>query len=133
MTRRFPLWRDRKGVSAVEFALLAPALIAFIIGISQLGILFFANAGLKSAMGEAARLATLFPRPSDSRLSARFTEARFGLNPAYLSTPTIAHGRLSGRDYIDIRVTYDVPIDFLFFRVPPVRLTESRRVFVHPA
>ena len=38
----------------------------------------------------------------------------------------------NGRDYADIEMRYSVPLDFIFFRTPPVTLTETRRVFTQP-
>lgn len=125
--------RNERGAAAIEFALLAPVLFLIIIGVLQLGILFFANAGLKSAVGEAARFATLYPRPADGQITDVFNDRRFGLDTAHLATPTVTHGTADGRDYIDIRVSYNVPIDFLFFQTPPVTLVENRRVFIHPS
>ncbi len=124
------LARSEAGLSAVEFATLAPVLIGFILLIAQLGILFFANAGLKSAVGEGARLATVYPRPSSQQIIARITDQRFGLDPAYLTTPTVTPGVLSGQEYLDIQVSHQV--HFMFFSTQPLTLVERRRAFVHP-
>ena len=128
--RKAGLWRDRRGAGAVEFALLAPALLLFIIGIAQLGILFFANAGLKNAVGEGARYATLFPKPDNSLIVNRITATRFGLNPAFLTNPTVTDCTVNGRACVDIQMTYAAPLDFVFFKTPPLTLAERRRVFV---
>ncbi len=121
---------NRRGAAALEFAFAAPILLTFIIGIAQLGILFFANSGLKSAVGEGARYATIYPRPSDEQIIARINDRRFGLDPTYLSAPTITSCVSNGRNCIDIQVSYSAPVDFLFFQTPPLTLTERRRVFV---
>jgi Flp pilus assembly protein TadG len=126
------LRRDARGAAAIEFALVAPALILFIIGIAQIGILFMANAGLTHAVAEGARLATIFPRPTDAEIRAQIADSRFGLNPANLSTPTITHGTQDGASYADISASYTVPIDFIFFTLPPLTLTETRRAYVQP-
>ena len=127
-----PLVRDRRGASAVEFALAVPVLLIFIIGIVQLGILFFANAGLRSSVAEGARYATIYPRPTDDQIKARAMQQRFGMDPAYLTGPTIVHGTSDGVSYVDIKMDYSVPIDFLFYRPPPVTLSVTRRAFTHP-
>jgi Flp pilus assembly protein TadG len=44
-------WRDRRGASAVEFALVAPLLISLLLGIVQYGSLFL----LQTRMNDAAR------------------------------------------------------------------------------
>jgi Flp pilus assembly protein TadG len=131
------LRRDESGTSAVEFALIAPLLFGFLIGIAQLGILFLANTGLKSAVGEGARLATIFPRPTNAAIIARITDRHFGLEPQYITNPTITEPTAAqvaannGRAYLDISMSYAVPLDFIFFTTPPVTLVERRRVFVH--
>lgn len=124
--------RNRKATSVVEFALLAPALFTIIIGIAQLGILFLANAGLKSAVGEGARYATIFPRPTTDQIVERITDRRYGLEAANIAGPTVTSGVANKRDYLDIQMRYEVPLDFIFFSTPPVTLVENRRVFVHP-
>ena len=131
---RFParLRRDRRGVAAMEFALISPALILMIIGIGQLGVLFMANAGLRNAVAEGARYATIWPRPSDDAIRTRITSSKFGLQTAHLSTPSVTHGVSSGANYVDITVTYAVPLDFVFFTAPTVTLSETRRAFVQP-
>lgn len=123
---------DKRGIGAVEFALAAPMLLAFIVGIAQLGMLFFANAGLKSAVAEGARYATIYPRPNNARIIQRITDQRFGLDPAYITNPTVTSAKVGTRDYITISMSYDVPLDFIFYRTDPIKLVETRRVFVYP-
>lgn len=127
------LLRNERGMGAVEFALAVPVLFAFIVGVAQLGMLFFANSGLKAAVGEGARLATLHPRPSADRIRQRITDQRFGLDPAFITAPTVsAPAKMGTRDYITISMSYSVPLDFIFYRTDPITLTETRRVFVYP-
>lgn len=127
------LRRSEAGAAAVEFALLAPALILMIIGIAQLGILFMSNAGLRNALAEGARYATIYPRPTDAQIQQRITDRRFGLKPANVTTYPIVHGTSNGANYADIKLSYSVPLNFIFFNLPPVTLTETRRAFIQPA
>lgn len=132
MTRRLlSFWRDESGAPALEFALIAPALVMIVVGIAQLGVLFMANAGLRNAVAEGARLATIHPRPNDATIQARIAASEFGLNPANLTTPTITPGTSDNANYLDISATYSVQLDFLFYTPDPITLTETRRVFVH--
>ena len=126
------LWRGDRGLSAVEFALIAPAFCTFIIAIAQFGILFFANSGLKSAVAEGARYATIYPKPTNAQILARITSRKFGMDSANITAPTITSGTANGRPYIDIAMSYKVTMDFIFFEWPEITLTESRRVFVYP-
>jgi Flp pilus assembly protein TadG len=133
MMRFSGLKRDERGAGVVEFALIAPLFCAFIIAIGQLGLLFFANAGLTNALAEGARLATLFPRPSDAAIASRISQKRFGLDPALLTGPTINHFTpANGATYAEITMTYSAPVNFLFLNLGPVRLTQTRRVYTQP-
>lgn len=123
------LIRDIRAASAVEFGLAAPILLSFIIGLIQLGVMFGANAGLKHAVDEGARYSTIYPRPTDSQISARVTDKKFMLDPAYIVGPTITHGTDNGAAYADISMSYTVPLNFVFFTVAPVTLTQSRRAY----
>jgi Flp pilus assembly protein TadG len=127
------LFHDRKGVSATEFALIAPVLFGFMIALFQVGMLFYANAGLNNALADGARLASLFPRPTNAQIAARIADRRFGLEPQFLSDPTFVTGRDNGADFTEITLRYSVPLDFVFFQWGPITLTETRRVYTHPA
>lgn len=127
-----PLRRDRRGATAVEFALIAPVLIGFLFGVAQLGILFFANAGLQNALAEGARLATIFPRPSEATVSAKITQQRFGLDPARLTNPTFQYGVVNGMSYADISLSYTMPLDIWMLKTSPITLTQRRRVYIQP-
>ena len=121
---------DRKGGAAAEFALVSPVLLGALIGLAQLGILFFANAGLTNAVAEGARYATIYPRPSNTQIQAKISAQRFGLNPTYLTTPTITPGTSSGANYLEISMSYNVPLNFVIVRGPTVTLTKTRRAYV---
>jgi Flp pilus assembly protein TadG len=129
MNGRHSIVRDRRGVSALEFALAAPILILFLIGIAQLGILFAANAGLQHAVDEGARYATVYPYPSDTGVIAVINQKKFFLDAANISGPTLTHGVSNGVSYVDIAMSYDVPLNFAFFTAPPIRLNHTRRAY----
>ncbi len=127
------LRKDEAGMGAVEFALVAPALIGFIVGIGQLGILFFANADLNNAVAAGARIAVVFPKPSDDTIKAQMTASSKQLKASRLGAPTVVHGTdSSGREYADLSMTYSVPLDFVLFKTPAVTLRSDRRVFLQP-
>ena len=75
------LRRDEKGASALEFALAAPAMMMFIVGVGQLGMLCMADAGLSTAVAEGARAAAVYRTPAledealDAIIVARIDEA----------------------------------------------------------
>lgn len=122
------LARDERGANVVEFAIALPVLVVFIYGIFTIGMLFQANAGMQHALGEGARLATIYPTPTDTELQKRIAVKKFGLNGGTLSTPSITTDAVNG--YKTISLTYSRPTDFLLFDGPTVSLTRSKRVYL---
>lgn len=67
--------RDRGGASALEFAIIAPALILLLFGIMQLGLAMNRGASVQWATDQAARQVMLDPGMTESQLRA-LVEAR---------------------------------------------------------
>lgn len=133
MIRTARLRKDRRGVGAIEFALVLPLLILMIVGIAQMGILYFSHAGLRNLVAEGARFASIAPRPTDAAIKARINRGGFGLIPDQLGQPTITYGITNGANYADIQVNYTVRLNFIFWQPDPFPIQESRRVFIYPA
>jgi hypothetical protein len=134
MTVRKGLRRDARGAGLVEFALVAPVLLLFLVGVAQLGLLFFANADMRNAVAAGARLASIYPRPEDQRVIDAVSAGIVDLDSRHLTGPVIEHGTdENGHAFALISMSYSVPLDFVFFKTAPVRLSESRRVFTQPA
>ncbi len=134
--RLLRLKRNERGAGVVEFALIAPAFFTFIIAIANLGILFFAHSGLKSAVAEGARYASIYPRPTNAQIIDRITERRFGMNPTDITPPTVVDCTSGGRPCVDIEMGYKVRMNFIFFQAfewSTFDFKERRRVFVYPA
>lgn len=120
----------RRGSIAVEFALTVPIMLALVFGIMQAGVLFFANAGLKNGVGEAARLSTLWPPRTDAQITAELRDKTFGIDKTKLPAPVITRGTSQGVPYAEISATYTVPIDLYVIALPSVTLQEKRRVYI---
>lgn len=135
MTRMLRRLRsDRKGASALEFALVLPVLILFIMGIAQMGMLYFSHAGLRNLVAEGARLAAIAPRPTDAAIKARLNQGGFGLKRAKLKAPVVTYGEeADGTDWAQISMSYSVDVDLIFYKIGPFDIEESRRVFIYPA
>ena len=128
------LRRDERGMGAAEFALIAPVFLSMLFGITQLGVLYFANADLKNAVAAGARQASIYPRPSTSAISAKVTEKIVKLDKSKVTGPNITYGTDgNGFDWAQIQASYKVPLNFIFFTVSPVTITETRRVYIQPA
>ena len=131
--------RENKGIGAVEFALVAPVLIGFVIGISQMGRLFFANADMKNAVAHGARAASLWPVPTDDAAIKAVVMDRIartgGAGKAKVDVVRDQDG--IGNDSIEITMRYQVPLDFIFFDVPagfevPIGGNYQGKAFVPP-
>ncbi|MGN6156421.1 MAG: TadE/TadG family type IV pilus assembly protein [Sphingomicrobium sp.] len=138
MIRRLRNFRDDSGSAAMEFALAVPVLIMMIWGIFQIAMVLQADAGVQQALGEGARLATIYDtdtnsRPSDSDISSAIVSAKFGVGNGTWHTPVIDDSNEAADGYIDISVQYDVPTDFLLFQGPDVTLSHSKRVYTQTA
>ncbi|HYE27406.1 MAG TPA: TadE/TadG family type IV pilus assembly protein [Allosphingosinicella sp.] len=134
MSRFGRIRRDQKGVGAAEFALVAPVLISFVVGVSQLGRLFFANADMHNAIAAGARVASVWPVPDDATILAAVNNRLVRTNARTRATPSVVHGTdANGNAYVEISMTYSVPLEFIFFETPPVTLRDTRRVFTQVA
>jgi Flp pilus assembly protein TadG len=125
------LSRDNKGIGAVEFALVAPVLIAFIVGVSQLGRMFYANADMKNAIAHGARVASVYSETeiSDATIIAAVNNRLMREGANTKATTTVFRGTENGNPFVELRVTYSVPLEFIFFNTPPVTLKDTRKVF----
>lgn len=125
--RRFStLIRDSSGASAIEFSIAAPILVMLIWGIFQFGLVFEAAAGMDNALARGARLATIYPTPSDTTIQTEITSGKFGVSNGTWSTPTITTDNTAKTK--TITVTYSQPLNFLFFNGPTVTFTRSKVV-----
>ncbi|MBB4370093.1 Flp pilus assembly protein TadG [Bradyrhizobium sp. cir1] len=75
------LWRDKRGASALEFALTAPVFFLFIFGIIEFGLLFWTQLGIQHGSEMAARCATVNSTlcPSSSAITSYAAQQAYGL------------------------------------------------------
>jgi Flp pilus assembly protein TadG len=143
MTMIQRLLRDDSGAAMVETAFALPVLLTMIWGIFQFGVAMHAHAGMQNALGEGARLATLCrnptvatgcSRPSNDEIIARMSNTRFGTGYGTFGTPTVTAGTAPSAsqpaDHIILGVTFNMPMNFLFFPGPTVTFTQTKRVYV---
>lgn len=128
MTRMIQLLGDRRGSAAIEFVVAIPILVLMMWGIFQVGILYQANAGMQHALGEGARLATVWPTRTDAEIQSKITSAKFGLANGTWGTPQITTDTTAKTKTIS--VTYSQPTDFLFFQGPTVTLSATKVVYL---
>ena len=130
MMLRRKIRADQQGAAVIEVAIALPVLILLIYGIFLVGQLFQASAGMQHALGEAARLATIYPTPTDADLQAKMTAKKFGTKGGTLGALIITDGGTPAVPYKDLSLTYTQPTDFLFFNGPNVSLTRTKRVYL---
>ena len=123
------LARDCRGATILEFALIAPVLLAMLLGIALLGIVFYAEAGLRSTVEDAARYATIWPRPSQAQIAARMTSKQFGMDPANIVAPTITFNTTTTPYYVTITMGYNLTINYVLGS-QTIALSETRRAYV---
>ena len=95
----FHFGRDTRGVAAVEFALVAPALLLTIMGIFDLGYNIYANTMVQGAIQQAARDSTI--EGADARLAqidTTVTDAVRGVVP----NATIVFSRRAYANFTDV-------------------------------
>jgi Flp pilus assembly pilin Flp len=136
MTARFSLrrlLRDERGATIVEFAFAFPALVVLIYCVAQLGMIYRAMSGIQHALGEGARVATVWKKPavSETEIRTEMNEAVFGIGPGTFTIPTPSGGVTSaGTPYLDLTVTYTQPTSLLLFPGPTVNVTRTKRVYI---
>lgn len=97
ITRLASIWRDQAGVSAIEFAMLSPALITLLIGTLDIGQMAYGKSVLNGAVQKAARdsaLETADTGAADTMVS--------GLVGPILPGARVSSQRVSYYDYTDI-------------------------------
>lgn len=77
------LWRDKRGASALEFALTAPVFILFLFGVIELGLVLWTQMGMQHGAQMAARCATvdstLCPTSNPGAITSYAAQQTFGL------------------------------------------------------
>lgn len=130
MTMMRKLCVDQRGASAVEMALSLPILLTFIYGMMQVGMIMAADAGMQHALGEGARMATLYPTPTDAAIKTKISTKVFGnfIGNFVVSDPVTTSAGTT--KYKLLQVDYTVTPNYLFFTGAPISLTRTKRVYL---
>jgi hypothetical protein len=124
---------DERGAAVIEMAFALPVLIVLMWIIVQLGLVFRAMSGINHGLGEGARLATLYPQPTDEAIKSKISDAVYGIGPGSFNIDPPAAGVNLGANYLDLKVTYSQKTDLLIFPGPTISVTRSKRVWVAQA
>lgn len=124
------LGRDDRGAAMIETAFALPVVIIMVWVVLQLGLVFRAMSGIQHALGEGARLATLYPKPTTDAIKDRIDAAVYGIGPGTFDEPTLVPGEEDGSPYIDLTVSYTQETDLLLLPGPTITVSRSKRVWV---
>jgi len=124
------LRRDEHGAAVIETAFALPALIIMVWAVVQLGLVFRAMSGIQHALGEGARLATLYPQPSDDAIHDKIEDVVYGIGPGTFTIEEPVPGTENGSAYLDLEVSYTQQTDMLFLPGPTITVSRSKRVWV---
>ena len=129
MRRR--LVRNERGAAVIEMAFALPALVILIWGSVQLGLMFRAMAGIQHSLGEGARLATIWPQPTDDAIETRMEEVVYGIEPGTFTIhPPEAGLSDAGEPYLDLKVSYTQETNLLLLPGPTISVEREKRVWV---
>jgi Flp pilus assembly protein TadG len=124
------LRRDDRGATIIETAFALPALVLMMWMLVQAGLVFRAMSGIQHGLGQGARLATLFPKPTNTAIQGAISNAVYGIGPGTFNISTPVAGTADGANYLDLRVTYTQPTDMLLFPGPTITVSRSKRVWI---
>jgi Flp pilus assembly protein TadG len=124
------LRRDEGGATVIEMAFAFPALIMMIWMIAQLGLVFRAMAGMQHGLGEGARYATIYPKPTTTQIETKINDAVYGIGPGNFAVSPPAAGTADGASYLDLQVTYSQQTNLLLLPGPTVNVTRKKRVWI---
>ena len=106
MSRLRAFKNENSGAQAVEFAIIAPVLFAFIFGIFEVGRLTYEQNRVASAAAAGARAVSIYGASDTTNITSAIT-ARL----PYTAQVSLTDTTLGGQNFKKIDVTYD--FDFL--------------------
>lgn len=94
------LWKDRKGVSAIEFALISPVLLTILLGIFQFGIAMQQYMNVTNAASQGAMVMALARGSSTpyTTTTSAVTSAAPNLTPGSITTTVTVAGTACATD-----------------------------------
>lgn len=93
---------DRSGAQAVEFAIIAPVLFAFLFGVFEIGRLMYEESRVAAAAAAGARAVTLYGAADTTNI-----EAAINAKLPYAATISLTDTTFGGRAFKKIDITYN--------------------------
>ena len=130
------LWRDRRGVSAIEMGFIAPILMLMTVGFVDMGRIGFANSTIKNVAVQGARFAAVRgvekPAPATQQDVIDFVKSRAAAIPgAELQVSVVWSPNNSRGSSVTVQVDYQydaLSLGFLPFGPFQLSATSTRTV-----
>ena len=107
-----------------------PILVMLIYGMMQVGMVMAADAGMQHGLGEGARMATIYPTPTDVQIKGKIEAKVFGsLIGSYVVDDPVTTTSGSSK-YKQLKVTYTATPNMIFFQTPTITLVREKRVYL---
>lgn len=97
--------RAQEGALAIEFALIAPVLMIFLMGLFETGRLYFVRGSMRYAVNEAGRYAMVNTTATNAVIEQRVRDNLIGISPES-ATPTVTDQIIGGKTYKRIVLTH---------------------------
>ena len=111
------LRRDQQGTTAVEFGIIAPVLIALLVGTMALCVALFLIGSLHFAVEDGARCASVKTTIcADGPTTVAYTQSRY-LGPSGV-TPTFTYAAAACGNSVTASITYSVNVLFKTLVIP---------------
>ena len=109
-------WANDRGTSAVEFALIAPALVMLLVGGLSLCLMLFAVGSMHYAVEDAARCASAKPTVcSDASSAIAYAKSRYW---GILGTPVFTYATTACGHQVSVSVIYNLDVGMYRKSVP---------------
>ena len=121
---------NERGAAVIEMAFALPTLVIMLWALVQLGLVYRAMSGIHHGLGEGARIATLYPKPTTDKIKDKISKAVYGIGPGSFQINNPVEGTADGGEYLDLKVTYSQKTDLLIIPGPTISVSRSKRVWV---
>ena len=111
------LRRDQQGTTAVEFAIVAPVLIALVVGTMALCVTLYLIGSLHFAVEDGARCASVKTTIcSDAATTVAYTQSRY-LGPSGIA-PTFTYAAAACGNSVSASINYSMNVGFTTYTIP---------------
>ena len=111
------LRRDQQGTTAVEFAIVAPVLIALVVGTMALCVTLYLIGSLHFAVEDGARCASVKTTIcSDAVTTVAYTQSRY-LGPSGIA-PTFTYAAAACGNSVSASINYSMNVGFKTYVIP---------------